>query len=191
MQVTKTQTVERHGSAIQVASPISRPDVFLENLKKWLTPGRGRLIPAQRYKMTSSRRRHLVDTYDDCPCSGATLSRLLQPAIMTIIAGKGLHGYAIVERLAEAPTLAGDRPDPTGVYRALSMMEERGFVTSSWDTSERGPAKRVYELTSQGHKCLARWISSLSDYHRAIGELLENVKKASARLKRSGREEGK
>ena len=142
-----------------------------------------------RYKMLSNSSEHPVDIYDDCPCSGTNLSRLLQPAIMTILAGGELHGYAIVDRLAETPVLAGERPDPTGVYRALNAMEERGLVTSSWDTSEHGPARKIYELTPQGHKCLARWISSLSDYHNAIGELLANAKKASARLKRSHRKE--
>ena len=141
--------------------------------------------------MTSNSSGHPVGGYDDCPCSGANLSRLLQPAIMTILAKEGLHGYAVAERLADAPTLAGNRPDPTGVYRALTTMEERGFVTSSWDTSERGPAKKIYELTPAGHKCLARWISSLSEYHRAIGDLLTNAKKASARLERSHRGERK
>ena len=128
-----------------------------------------------------------MKTFDDCPCSGANLSPLLRPAIMTILAGKGLHGYAIVERLAETPVLAGTRPDPTGVYRALRTMEERGFVTSSWDTSERGPAKKVYKLMPSGHKCLERWVSSLSDYHRAVGELLRNARKACGRTERSHR----
>ena len=86
--------------------------------------------------------------------------------------------------------LAGERPDPTGVYRALRAMEERGFVTSSWDTSERGPARKTYELTPSGHKCLARWICSLSDYHRAVGELLASAKEAAVRLKRIHRKEG-
>ena len=134
--------------------------------------------------MSTNSRGGPVEPYDDCPCSGANLSRLLQPAIMTLLAGRRLHGYAILKRLADTPTLAGSRPDPTGVYRLLRSMEERGFVTSSWDTSERGPAKRTYELTASGRKCLARWISSLSDYHRATGELLANAKKASVRLKR-------
>jgi len=110
---------------------------------------------------------------------------LLQPAIMTLLAGRELHGYAVVEQLTGTPTLAGSRPDPTGVYRALRAMEERGFVTSAWDTSERGPAKKTYALTGSGRKCLARWISSLSDYHRAIGDLLANAREASVRLKRA------
>ncbi len=140
--------------------------------------------------MSSNSRRHPGDAYDGCPCSGANMGRLLQPAIMTLLAGKGLHGYAVVERLAETPTLGGSRPDPTGVYRVLSTMEAHGLVTSSWDTSERGPAKKIYELTPSGHQCLARWIVSLSDYHRAIGELLASVRKASARCKRSRRGAG-
>jgi DNA-binding PadR family transcriptional regulator len=111
------------------------------------------------------------------------LSKLLQPGIMTVLADGGLHGYAIVDRLTEIPTLGGTRPDPTGVYRMLSSMEEGGFVTSSWDASERGPAKKIYELSPAGRKCLARWISSLSDYHRAIGELLARARKAAVRRK--------
>ena len=139
--------------------------------------------------MSSNTSEHPVDIDDSCPCSGANLSRLLQPAIMTILAGRELHGYAIVDRLAQTPVLAGHRPDPTGVYRALSAMEERRFVASSWDTSERGPARKVYALTPQGEKCLERWISSLSDYRRAIGDLLASARGASARLKRSHRKE--
>ena len=139
--------------------------------------------------MLSNNSEHPVDIHDNCPCSGANLSRLLQPAIMTILAGRELHGYAIADRLAGTPMLAGHRPDPTGVYRALSAMEKRGFVTSSWDTSERGPAKRIYDLTPQGDKCLVRWISSLSDYHSALGDLLADARRASARLRRSDRKE--
>jgi len=143
-----------------------------------------------RYKMLSNSSEHPVDIYEECPCSGRNLSRLLQPAIMTILAGRKLHGYAIVERLTKTPMPAGDRPDPTGVYRVLGAMEDRQLVTSSWDTSEHGPAKKVYELTPSGRKCLARWISSLSDYHRAIGKLLASARKASGQPRRSRRKEG-
>ena len=49
--------------------------------RKGLTLGHGRAIFVWRYKMTSNKREHhIVDVYDDCPCSGANLSRLLQPA---------------------------------------------------------------------------------------------------------------
>ena len=113
--------------------------------------------------------------WDECPCSGATLARLIQPAIMMLLAGGALHGYRIVQRLAKTPLLGGSRPDPTGVYRMLRLMENRGLVVSSWDFSASGPAKRLYRLTPEGRRCLGRWVKTLTGYHRAIGRLLANL----------------
>ena len=111
--------------------------------------------------------------WDECPCQGATLAKLLQPAILTVLAEGELHGYRIVERLADMPVLSGSPPDSTGVYRFLRLMEGRGLLTASWDTSEKGPAKRLYRLTHAGRKCLARWVSTLTHYCRAIDDLLD------------------
>ncbi|MFZ1933043.1 MAG: helix-turn-helix transcriptional regulator [Thermoguttaceae bacterium] len=110
---------------------------------------------------------------DECPCEGTTLAKLLQPAILTVLAEGELHGYRIVERLADMPILSGSPPDSTGVYRFLRVMEGRGLLTSSWDTSSSGPAKRLYRLTKDGRKCLARWVKTLTHYCRAIGDLLD------------------
>jgi poly-beta-hydroxybutyrate-responsive repressor len=118
--------------------------------------------------------------WDECPCSGATLARLIQPAIMTLLTGGPLHGYRIVQRLAKTPLVGGSRPDPTGVYRMLRLMEKRGLVGSSWDLSDSGPARRLYELTPEGRQCLGRWVETLTDYHRAIGRLLAAARQASA-----------
>jgi len=129
--------------------------------------------------MSTSRRSPKADR-DECPCSGATLARLIQPAIMTLLAGGALHGYRIVQRLAKTPLLGGSRPDPTGVYRMLRIMEKRGLVVSSWDLSDSGPARRLYRLTPEGCQCLGRWVKTLTDYHRAIGGLLAAARQASA-----------
>lgn len=129
--------------------------------------------------MSTSRRSPKAD-WDECPCSGATLARLIQPAVMTLLAGGPLHGYRIVQRLAKTPLVGGSRPDPTGVYRMLRLMERRRLVVSSWDLSESGPAKRQYRLAPEGHRCLGRWVKTLTDYHRAIGRLLAAARQASA-----------
>lgn len=113
---------------------------------------------------------------DNCPCAGVTLDRLVQPAIVTILARGPLHGYRIVQRIAE---LEGHRPDPTGVYRSLRAMEKRGLVVSAWDTSATGPAKRSSVLTEAGEQCLARWIEALRRHRRAIGRLLVDARRAS------------
>ncbi len=111
--------------------------------------------------------------YRDCPCAGRNLDKLVQPAILAVLAREDAHGYALVQRLAEMPIFRGRKPDATGVYRFLRQMEDRALVTSTWDTSETGPAKRLYSLTMAGRACLVRWMETLSTYRDAIGELLE------------------
>lgn len=116
------------------------------------------------------------------PCAGATLARLLQPAILTILAGEALHGYQIVKRAAKMEVFGGERPDPTGVYRALRIMERRGLVISAWRLSLSGPARRSYRLTNRGGKCLDRWIDTLDRYRQAIGDLVASARKLSGRI---------
>ena len=110
--------------------------------------------------------------YQDCPCAGRNLDKLVQPAILTVLAGGEVHGYVLVQRLAAMPMFHGQKPDATGVYRFLRQMEERALVTSTWDTSDTGPAKHLYRLTDAGRACLVRWMATLAAYREAIGELL-------------------
>jgi DNA-binding PadR family transcriptional regulator len=124
--------------------------------------------------MSSSNPRHRLAA---CPCTGGNLDKLVQPAIFMILAREALHGYQIVERLAGTPLFDGSRPDRGGVYRMLRIMEAGGYVLSSWDASDLGPAKRLYRLTSNGKACLERWIVTLGRYSRAINELLVDVRR--------------
>jgi len=118
--------------------------------------------------------------FTDCPCTGQTLSKLLHPAILATLSRGERHGYEICDRLAGLATLGGQRPDVSGVYRALKSMEAGGFVTGSWGPSQRGPAKRLYRLTASGRRCLARWAQTLADYRIAVGALFRMVKRACA-----------
>jgi PadR family transcriptional regulator, regulatory protein PadR len=114
----------------------------------------------------------------DCPCAGGTLDKLIQPALMVILAEGPLHGYRLVERLSEMRMLAGQKPDASGVYRFLKSMETKGLVVSSWDTSGTGPAKRVFEMTASGQSCLHTWIGTLEEYRDGINALLKAARKA-------------
>lgn len=77
------------------------------------------------------------------------------------------------------PMFQGHEPDNTGVYRFLNAMEERGLLTSAWDMSDSGPAKKLFDLTTQGRECLAKWVATLREYRLQIGELLEHLQKAT------------
>lgn len=112
----------------------------------------------------------------DCPCSGRNLDKLIQPAVLLILADGALHGYRIVQRLAEMSMFQGHPPDSTGVYRFLKAMEDRGMVTSAWDLSESGPAKRLFDLTPDGARCLRRWTATIEEYYSQVGELLRQLR---------------
>lgn len=109
----------------------------------------------------------------ECSQLGKSLSRLTQPSILAVLAkaNKPQHGYLIIQEMANGPMFGGNAPDPTGVYRILKQMENNGLVTSEWDTSESGPAKRCYSLTDEGRACLRRWIDALACYSASIQEL--------------------
>jgi PadR family transcriptional regulator, regulatory protein PadR len=131
-----------------------------------------------------------MSRFEECPCSGATLDKLLQPAILTALAQGDLHGYRIVRQVASLPIFKGRPPDVSGVYRSLRLMESRKLVVASWNVSERGPAKRLYALTPAGRECLVLWRETLIVYREAIGDLLVAAKKACANSsRRQGRKQ--
>ena len=110
---------------------------------------------------------------NECPCSGKTLARLIQPAVMAVLADEPLHGYVLVQRLTGMAMFRDHGPDITGVYRLLKGMEKKGLVTSTWELAASGPAKRRYALTPDGRACLGRWITTLRTYREAVGDLLD------------------
>lgn len=122
-----------------------------------------------------------------CPCRGQTLAKLVQPALLALLAEGGLHGYEIVQRAADLPTLRGQRPDPTGIYRVLKAMARRGLLAAAWDASAKGPAKRSYTLTPAGRDCLAAWVQTLRDYRDSIDALLKTTQRASLRCGKKSR----
>lgn len=109
---------------------------------------------------------------ESCPCRGVTLERLVRPAVMMILARGDQYGYRIVQQLAEMPIFGGQKPNTAGVYRCLKLLEQEGSVSSSWDVTGRGPAKRQYTLTPAGEQCLATWMLTLTQYRQALDDLL-------------------
>lgn len=121
-----------------------------------------------------------VAAFHHCPCTGATLDKLLQPAVLTLLAQGPLHGYKLAERVAGMPSFEGRRPDASGLYRTLRAMEERGLVEARWDVSRRGPARRLYALTPAGRMCLSRWVETLERYGQAVTGLLALARGAAS-----------
>ncbi|MFO7904116.1 MAG: PadR family transcriptional regulator [Planctomycetota bacterium] len=115
----------------------------------------------------------------NCPCSGGTLDRLIRPAILVVLAEGPVHGYRLADQIGQMPMFADAKPDGSGVYRFLKTMEGEGLVTSSWDTSQSGPARKTYEITDAGKDCLREWVKTLEDYRTGLNALLKAARKAT------------
>lgn len=114
-----------------------------------------------------------------CRCLGPSFDKFVHCAVLVALADGPLHGYRLVERLAGMPTFQGCAPDPTGVYRVLREMEDLGLVLGSWETPERGPAKRSYAITVDGLACLGNWAASLERYQGMVAGLVRLAKRGA------------
>jgi len=101
--------------------------------------------------------------FDDCPCSGKNMSYFTAPWILlTLYNNEGVHGYKLKKILKKYMDDLEISFNITGLYRHLKLLEQRGVLSSRWDTPEKGPAKRQYYLTESGKDCLWRWIQTLT-----------------------------
>ena len=118
--------------------------------------------------------------FTKCPCVGATLDKLVQPAMLAVLVEGPLHGYELARKIVEIPHFLDESPDVSGVYRMLKALESRGMVTSDWDVSQGGRPKRLFTITDDGRQCLELWGDTLRNYHKAVGSLLKTVQKATS-----------
>ncbi len=78
------------------------------------------------------------------------------PAFILLALAEGpIHGGAILSILTARMPLF--RPDSAAIYRTLQQLEQDGEVSSAWDTSNSGPARKLYHLTAAGWKKLDDW----------------------------------
>ncbi len=102
---------------------------------------------------------------------GGRIERFQVAALLLLLRERPAHGYDLLERL---PSVLGDeRIDVGNLYRVLRSLEEQGLVSSEWDESVPGPAKRTYELTPAGREALERWAAALAETRTRIDRFLQ------------------
>lgn len=87
---------------------------------------------------------------------------MLTAHLLGMLNGWSAYGYELAQRLDEAGLGSYNKGS---IYRYLRQMEDSGLVSSSWDTSKDGPARRIYDLTDAGSMFLKNWIT-MADMHR-------------------------
>jgi len=89
----------------------------------------------------------------------------LVPILLLMLRQWSSYGYELMEKMSTFGLVA---MNPGTFYRTLRQMEKDGMVSSSWDTSEGGPARRMYSITDAGEAYLNYWAESLDQYQRMM-----------------------
>ena len=91
--------------------------------------------------------------------------------ILKIVALEPLHGWAIAQRLKQ---VSGDvlRVSEGSLYPALHKLEQEGWLTATWQTSDTGRRSRLYTLSRAGRRALDRETAEWKRLSRAIGRVV-------------------
>ena len=90
--------------------------------------------------------------------------------LQTLVLGPA-HGHTIayaIERRSDDVL----QVEQGSLYPALHRLEDRGWISSEWGTSENNRKARFYRLTAKGRKQLARQTSRWNQLTTAVNRIL-------------------
>ena len=112
------------------------------------------------------------------PPRGEVLQGTLDLIVLKTLDSLGpLHGYGIAQRIKQ---ISEDllKLNQGTLYPALLRLEQRGWITSKWGTSENNRRARYYTLTRSGKKQLAAEAASWERMSSVIAKLLSGAQEA-------------
>ena len=104
-------------------------------------------------------------------CSKVIIENFFEPCILYLLLEKPSYGYELKNNLDKRCTCT---VNVGNLYRGLSRLQKHGYVTKKKATSDVGPDRNTYSLTSKGKKLLKEWISELETGVSTIQKLINN-----------------
>jgi PadR family transcriptional regulator PadR len=91
--------------------------------------------------------------------------------ILKILALEPLHGWAVSQRLKQ---ISGDvlQVSDGSLYPALHKLEQEGWITAEWKTSELGRRAKFYSLTRIGRRHLEKEAANWERLSVAISHVI-------------------
>ena len=91
--------------------------------------------------------------------------------LLKILALEPLHGWAISQRLKQ---ISSDVLQVSGgsLYPALHKLEQEGWITAQWKTSELGRRSKFYSLTRLGRRQLEKEAANWERLANAISAVM-------------------
>ena len=93
------------------------------------------------------------------------------PVALVILREESSYGYELMERLEQQ--FGFEQILPGTLYRTLRRMEQQGLCKSEWETSEGGPARRMYYITESGESYLAAWAEGCERYQNVMDSFFQ------------------
>ena len=109
---------------------------------------------------------------------GANASDRLQGTldllILRVLRHEAMHGWGISQ---EIQRVSRDvlQVNQGSLYPALRRLEERGWISATWGTSENNRRARFYELTASGKRQLADETASWEQFVAAVSRVLQTA----------------
>jgi PadR family transcriptional regulator, regulatory protein PadR len=96
----------------------------------------------------------------------------LELMVLKTLSRESMHGYGIAQKIHQT---VDDllKVEDGSLYPALYRMEERGWISSEWGTSENNRRAKYYKLTKAGRKQLADQSVNWERVSRALTRVLE------------------
>lgn len=96
----------------------------------------------------------------------------LSSSLLAYLRQWNAYGYQLVQELGKAGM---ENFDSTTVYRTLRHLEKTGLVSSFWDTSKSGPARRMYAITKAGDTFLDLFMDVFTRYSKILQSALHSL----------------
>jgi PadR family transcriptional regulator PadR len=111
-----------------------------------------------------------------CPSDDGAFGGLpviyLRATLLLLIKEQPSYGYDLAARL-RSPGVGSPFP---GLYKLLRALEKQGAISSDWEFSSSGPARRIYRITPYGDVLLAGFVAEIHDAWRALAQYLDRYR---------------
>src|SRR3979411_2282210 len=102
------------------------------------------------------------------------LQGTLDMLVLKSLARTSLHGYEVAKWIKQTSDDAL-QVEEGSLYPALYRMEQRGWIKSTWGTSENNRKARYYSLTRKGRQQLQVETRSWSHLTEAISKVMQTA----------------
>jgi DNA-binding PadR family transcriptional regulator len=107
---------------------------------------------------------------------GLTPGSEMELLVLAVLRSGPAHGYAITQEINRRTDGALSMKEGT-LYPLLHRLEGEGLVKAAWQVSDRGPARRTYELKAKGRRALVKraneWRRLVGVMSGALGEIAD------------------